>query len=81
MYHPMPVSRQAVLLYIGTNGLLDDVPAEQVRDFAWGFADRMEHQHADLMAEIQKTGNLSGVAVEAIRAALAEYKKEKLPQP
>ena len=81
LYHPMPVSRQAVLLYIGTNGLLDDVPAEQVRDFAWGFADRMEHQHADLMAEIQKTGNLSGVAVEAIRAALSEYKKEKLPQP
>ena len=45
LYHPMPVSRQAVLLYIGTNGLLDDVPAEQVRDFCWSpFVDRMEHQ-------------------------------------
>ncbi len=78
LYQPMPVSRQAVLLYIGTNGLLDDVPSEQVRDFAIQFADRMEHQHGELMAEIQSTGNLSGVAVETIRAALAEYKKEKL---
>ena len=79
LYQPMPVSRQAVLLYIGTNGLLDEVPAEQVRDFAVQFVDRMEHQYVELMEEIQSTGNLSGVAVETIRAALADYKKEKLP--
>ena len=79
LYQPMPVSRQAVLLYIGTNGLLDEVPAEQVRDFAVQFVDRMEHQYVELMEEIQSTGNLSGVAVETIRAVLADYKKEKLP--
>ena len=45
LYQPMPVSRQAVLLYIGTNGLLDEVPVEQVRDFAVQFVDRMEHQY------------------------------------
>ena len=80
LYQPMPVSRQAVLLYIGTNGLLDEVPVEQVRDFAVQFVDRMEHQYVELMEEIQSTGNLSGVAVETIRAALADYKKEKLPR-
>ena len=79
LYRPMSVSRQAVLLYIGTNGLLDDVPVEQVREFASQFADRMERQYAELMEETQSTGNLSGVAVETIRAALADYKKEKLP--
>ena len=52
---------------------------EQVRDFAVQFVDRMEHQYVELMEEIQSTGNLSGVAVETIRAALADYKKEKLP--
>ena len=79
LYRPMPVSRQAVLLYIGTNGLLDDVPAERVRDFALQFVDRMEHQYVELIEEIQSTGNLSAVAVETIRAALVEYKKENLP--
>ena len=74
----MSVSRQAVLLYIGTNGLLDDVPVEQVREFAWGFADRVEREHRELVLEVQRTGNLSAVAIEAIRADLENYKKEKL---
>ena len=78
LYQPMPVSRQAILLYIGTNGLLDDVPVERVREFAWGFADRVEREHRELVLEVQRTGNLSAVAIEAIRADLENYKKEKL---
>ena len=31
----MKVSQQAILLYIATNGLLDEVPLDQVREFAW----------------------------------------------
>ena len=57
LYRPMSVSRQAVLLYIATNGLLDDVPLDKVRDFAAGFADRMELEHSELTAEVQRTGN------------------------
>ena len=80
LYQPMKVSQQAILLYIATNGLLDEVPLNQVREFALEFAKRMEQEHWELTAEVQRTGNLSGVAVETIRAALADYKKEKLPQ-
>ena len=78
LYHPMPVSRQAILLYLATNGLLDDVPAEQVRDFAGGFADQVDRERPQLTEEVRKTGNLSGVAIETIRADLEIYKKEKL---
>ena len=78
LYRPMSVSRQAVLLYIATNGLLDDVPLDKVRDFAAGFADRMELEHSELTAEVQRTGNLSGVAIEILRSALEQYKKEML---
>ena len=80
LYQPMKVSQQAILLYIATNGLLDEVPLNQVREFALDFSKRMELEHWELTAEVQRTGNLSGVAVETIRAALADYKKEKLPQ-
>ena len=80
LYQPMKVSQQAILLYIATNGLLDEVPLDQVREFALYFSKRMELEHWELTAEVQRTGNLSGVAVETIRAALADYKKEKLPQ-
>ena len=75
LYHPMPVSRQAILLYVATSGLVDDVPLEHVRPFVLGFAGEIEAEHPDVVAEIESTGTLSGPAVECIRAALADAKK------
>ena len=75
LYHPMSMSRQAVVLYAATNGLVDDVPLEEVREFVLGFAQEMENEHAEVMEEIESTGNLSGPAIETIRSVLEDYKK------
>ena len=75
LYHPMPVSRQAVILYVATNGLVDDVPLDKVRDFVLDFAQEMETEHSDVMTEIESTGNLSGPAIEVIRSVLEDAKK------
>ena len=75
LYHPMPVSRQAVILYVATNGLADDVPVDRVRDFVLDFAREMEDEHAGVMEEIESTGNLSGPAIETIRSVLEDAKK------
>ena len=75
LYHPMPVSRQAMILYVATNGLVDDVPLDKVRDLVLDFAQEMEHEHADVAEEIQSTGNLSGPAIEVIRSVLEDVKK------
>jgi len=32
-FSPLPFSKQILVIYAGTNGLLDDLPVEQVRDF------------------------------------------------
>jgi F-type H+/Na+-transporting ATPase subunit alpha len=75
LYHPMSVSRQAVILYVATNGLVDEVPLDQVHQFVLAFAEEMEREHAELMQEIETTGNLSGPAIETIRAVLDADKK------
>lgn len=75
LYHPMPMSRQAVILFAATGGLVDDVPLEQVREFVQGFADEMESLHADVTEEIQRTGAISDTAAETIRRTLDEYKR------
>ena len=75
LYHPMPVSRQAVILYVATNGLVDDVPLDKVRNFVLDFAQEMETEHTDVMTEIESTGNLSGPAIEMIRSVLEDAKK------
>ena len=74
LYHPMSVARQAIILYIATNGLVDDVPLEKTAEFVRGFADEMEATKADTMTEIQNTGSLSPAAIEQIRTALESYK-------
>ena len=73
---PMTVARQAVILYIATNGLLNDVPVEKSAAFAKDFADLLEREQADLMKEINETGALSGTATEQIRTTLQSYKEQ-----
>ncbi|MGE4277260.1 MAG: F0F1 ATP synthase subunit alpha [Lawsonibacter sp.] len=79
LYHPMRVARQATILYIATNGLLDDVPMSHLREFVNDFVTIMDRDHADVMDSIQTSGELSGPTVEAIRTALNAYKKQVSP--
>ena len=78
LYHPLPVSRQAVILFVATGGLVDDVPLEQVREFVQGFADEMDAVHSDVMTEIQTTGTISDAAAQTIRTELESYKHRVL---
>ena len=71
--HPMPVWRQAVILYAATNGLLRDVPLDRVRGFVQDFTDSLPDA---LLTEIQSTGTLTGTAAEQIREALEAYKEQ-----
>jgi F-type H+-transporting ATPase subunit alpha len=78
LYHPMPVSRQAVILFVATGGLVDDVPLERVREFVQSFADDMDSLCSDVMADIQKTGTISDASAQAIRTELEAYKRRAL---
>ena len=69
-YHPMPVSRQAALLYVATQGLLDDVPLEKVAALTDALMERLEMEHGEVLQGIEETGTLSGMAAETIRSAL-----------
>ena len=77
-YDPMPMHRQVVVLYIATSGLLEDVPTEQVRNFAMEFVQYLESEHSEVMDDIRTTGNLSAPTVESIRSALEAYKQTAL---
>ncbi len=41
-YQPMPVEQQVMIIYAVTNGLIDDVPVNQVRDWEKGFHEFMK---------------------------------------
>jgi F-type H+-transporting ATPase subunit alpha len=76
-YQPLAVERQIAIIFAGTQGLLDDMPVEQIRafeEFLFGFLDR---KHAQLLADIankkELTDDLRSGLTSAINAAKAEF--------
>ncbi len=55
---PMPVEEQVVSIYCGTNGILDDLPAEQVRRFESDLLEDFRTRHVDILESIKSTGQL-----------------------
>jgi F-type H+-transporting ATPase subunit alpha len=39
-YEPMPVENQIMIIYVGENGYLDDLPVHRVKDFESGFSSK-----------------------------------------
>jgi len=56
-YQPTSVEKQVAIIYLGTQGLLREVPVKSVKDFEEQFLMEMETKHADILAEFKK-GNL-----------------------
>jgi F-type H+-transporting ATPase subunit alpha len=73
-YQPMPVEKQIMIIYAVTNGLLDDVPVEKIREWEAGFHDFMAAQHAEIGKAIQTQKALSDDLQTKLKAAITEYK-------
>ena len=56
-YSPFSVEKQVAIIYLGTNGLLKDVPVKRVKEFEEHFLMDMENKLPEVVAEFKK-GNL-----------------------
>ena len=56
-YSPFSVEKQVAIIYLGTQGLLREVPVKKMKEFEEHFLMEMENKHADILAEFKK-GNL-----------------------
>jgi F-type H+-transporting ATPase subunit alpha len=56
-YNPFPVEKQVAIIYLGTQGLLRDVPVRRVKEFEDHFLLEMENKLPEVLAEFKK-GNL-----------------------
>lgn len=74
-YRPMAVEEQILSLYVGVNGLLNDLEVGQVQPFVAAFLQHMETHHSDVGREIRETKELSEDAEQRIRDAVEEFSK------
>lgn len=53
-YSPVPVEEQVAIIYVGTQGCLDKVPVERVKEFEKEFLRIMRTEYKDILANLQK---------------------------
>lgn len=79
-YHPMPVERQVLILYVLTNKYLSDVYVERVKEFETDFLNYIDERYSHVMAEIRDKGKVSDELEQEIKTAITEFKKQHIYQ-
>jgi F-type H+-transporting ATPase subunit alpha len=76
-YAPVPVEKQVAIIYLGTQGLLRDVPVRRTKEFEEHFLMEMENKLPDVLQQF-KVGNLpdDGVKkmVDLANSIIPQYK-------
>ena len=74
-YSPYPVEEQVVSVWAGLQGLIDEVPVNDVLRFEREMLDYIRH-HSDSLANIKESKVFDDDTAEALRGQIAEFKKE-----
>ena len=73
-FSPLPVERQTAILWVVTNGYLDDIEAAQVREFEDQFYRFLDAEHSELMGRLA-TGAWDDDLIESLRSAADDFKQ------
>jgi len=73
-YVPMDVANQVAIIYAGTEGLLDKVAVEDVKDFEGKLIKHLNENNKDILDEIRNTGILSND--QALKDAILKFVDE-----
>ncbi|KQU50018.1 ATP synthase subunit alpha [Bosea sp. Leaf344] len=74
-FSPLKMEEQTVVIYAGVNGYLDPLPVNKVRAFEDGLLALVRGKHADLLAEIAQTKDLSDANAAKLKDIVAGYAK------
>ncbi len=69
-YSPVAVEHQVAIIYLGTQGLLRQVPVKKIKEFEEQFLMEMDNKLPDVLAEFKK-GNLPDDGVKRMMDLVA----------
>jgi F-type H+-transporting ATPase subunit alpha len=75
-YQPLSVEKQVVIIFAGTQGLLDDLPVDAVREFETFFHGWLERKQPHILAEVRDKKELSDTLREQLAKAVADARTE-----
>jgi len=75
-YHPLPVEHEIALIYLGTKGLLFDVPVDKVNEFSKEFLERLELKYRNEVLNVLQKGVLNEEVEKLLTQTATELVKE-----
>ncbi|HWO01208.1 MAG TPA: F0F1 ATP synthase subunit alpha, partial [Blastocatellia bacterium] len=74
-YSPMPVEQQIVVIWTGTNGYVDDIAIEDVKDFEQKLRAFVENSRSGLLAKLRERKAIDDEIRDELRSAVSEFKE------
>jgi len=73
-YQPLPVEKQILIIYAGTNGFVDELPVNVLKKYEQDLYSFIDSKHPDLFAEVLKKRELDNDLRAKMNKALEEFK-------
>ena len=70
----VPMQDQVIILWVGTNGFLDDLALGKIKPFMTELLAHLQEQHPRVREDIKKSKKLEDKDIEIIRQAVTEFK-------
>ena len=74
-YVPMDTEKQVAIIFSAGKGLLDDIPANKVREFEASVLEHLENNHKDLLNSIKTSGEVSDDVGAKLENEVNDFKK------
>ena len=74
-YVPIPFEKEAIALFAGSQGLMDDIPVEKVGDFEQALYTFMDSNYPAIAETIREEADISDTTSENLTKAINEFKQ------
>jgi F-type H+-transporting ATPase subunit alpha len=75
-FHPLPFEKQVAIIWVATNGYLDDVETAKIGQFETDFYRFLESTYPDLLTTIASEKALSDQLTEQLKKAVVDFKRQ-----
>ncbi len=72
-YAPIAVERQVVMIFAGTQGYLDKIPVDKIKEFETQFIQFLETKYAEVFTEIVQSGKIEDGTKQKLVSALKAF--------
>ncbi len=73
-YQPLSMAEEVMVLYVGVNGYLDDVPLDRVKKFEEEWLNALRSEYKFILEEIESKKEISDELNEKIKKVVEEFK-------